>query len=98
VVRSNCATCTDREGSCHVTLVPRTTRDLPPGADLEVVPRRYTTACDVTCDDSCMPREKRCLTPTLEPGAFYRVFVDGAVVMSFVEAPGSTVCASAVGG
>lgn len=79
----DCAECPAYHGLCDARVEPRLDRFFPPGADIHLDPRIYYGACDGACDDSCHHDERRCPLPALRPGDFYRVLVDGELVMSF---------------
>lgn len=79
---STCWGC-ELEGPCVATLETRTTDDLPAGGEIRLSPQRHATACDIACPEVCGHFEQRCEIPSLTPGDFYRVWVDGEVVLSF---------------
>lgn len=96
-VTESCGTC-DHESTCTVRLERRSTFEFPPGGDLYVAPLRFQGACDGPCDAVCMEHVRRCEAPALDPGQYYRVFVDGVVQLSFTAGTDTDVCTSAAGG
>lgn len=91
-VVEDCRGCGDIEGACTVTLDPRFTDDLPPGGELRLSSTRYWTNCDVDCPGVCIAHERRCPVPALEPGHYYRVWVDGEPLISFTAGESEDVC------
>lgn len=89
---SDCWGCGDLDAPCIVSLEPRLTDDLPPGGELRVSPRLHPTACDVDCPAICEPHTTECQVPPLEPGHFYRVWVDGEVFVSFTAGEDARTC------
>lgn len=88
----DCGSCGDVDSSCEVILAPRLTDDLPPGGEITLHAAHYGTACDVDCPDLCIRHERECELPPLVSGDFYRVYVDGEVVLSFVGGEPMTPC------
>lgn len=88
-----CWSCGELDSSCTAILTPRLTDDLPPGGDITLTARRYTTNCDVDCPGVCLEHTRDCDLPPLVPGDYYRVLVDGEVALSFVEGEPSATCA-----
>lgn len=80
----DCWGCGEIDSACDVVVTPRLTDDLPPGADITLHARNYFTSCDVDCPGVCLEHTRECALPELTPGDFYRVFVDGEVVSSFI--------------
>ncbi|MFO0714589.1 MAG: hypothetical protein U0353_32410 [Sandaracinus sp.] len=80
----SCTTCGRLDSSCDVILEPRLTDDLPPGGELRLTVRDYATACDIDCPGACIPHVRECVLPPLTNGDYYRVWVDGELVSSFV--------------
>lgn len=87
-----CWNCGLIDSACEVIVNPRLTDDLLPGGDITLHARDYWTACDVDCPAVCIEHERTCELPPLVPGDFYRVFVDGEVVLTFVEGEPSLPC------
>jgi hypothetical protein len=88
-----CWSCGELDSSCTAIVTPRLTDDLPPGGDITLTARRYTTNCDVDCPGVCLEHTRECDLPPLVPGDYYRVLVDGEVALSFVEGEPSATCA-----
>lgn len=84
VLHDPCSTCGVIPSACDAIVSPRLTDDLPPGGDIQLHARTYFTGCDVDCPAVCIEQRYECALPPLVPGDFYRVFVDGEVVRSFV--------------
>ncbi len=80
---SSCWGC-QLEGPCIATLETRYTDELPGGGEIYLTPQRHSTTCEVDCPGVCTPFEQRCEVPPLVRGDFYRVWVDGEMVHSFV--------------
>jgi hypothetical protein len=89
----SCWSCGDLDSSCEAIVAPRSTGDLPPGADITLTARSYGTNCDVDCPDICLSHRRDCELPPLVPGHLYRVLLDGEVALSFVEGETSGACA-----
>lgn len=83
-LHDRCWGCGQLASECRVTVRPRLTDDLPPGADLDLLARDYLTDCDVDCPGVCLDRTIECAVPPLVPGDTYRVIVDGEVVRTFL--------------
>ena len=84
-ITNGCWSCGQLDSSCTAIVNPRLTDDLPPGGDIQLTARTFWTDCDVDCPGVCIAHVRECDLPPLVPGDFYRVFVDGEVVQSFVE-------------
>ncbi len=97
VVSSNCWACQSLQASCEVRLLPRLTDDLPDGAELYVTTFQHESSCDVDCPAGCFGESRECEVPALVPGSFYRVWVDGVVVTSFVAGASPGVCVDVAG-
>jgi hypothetical protein len=83
VLTHDCWPCGDIDSECEAIVAPRLTDDLPPGGEITLDARHYSTACDVLCTDDCVAHERECALPPLVPGDVYRVRVDGEVVLTF---------------
>lgn len=79
----NCQACPSDLGSCEVNLVPRRSRDLPPGFDIVVEPRHYESACEGPCEPACFERRRECITPELDRTLTYRIVHNGRAVDVF---------------
>ena len=93
-VHNPCWRCQQLDSACSVIVATRLTADFPPGGDITLHARDYSTNCDIDCPGVCIEHIRECDLPPLEPGSFYRVFVDGEVVHSFFEGEPSALCAS----
>ena len=91
--RGTCWSCGDVDASCDVSVVPRSTDDLPAGGDIMLTARRYESGCDWDCPSVCEEHSRECELPPLVPGNVYRVFIDGELALSFVEGETSGACA-----
>ena len=91
-LESRCWSCGQIDSECRAIVSERLTDDLPAGGDITLHARDYWTACDVDCPEVCIDHVRECDLPPLDPGSFYRVFVDGRLVHSFVEGGASTTC------
>jgi hypothetical protein len=91
-VGSDCWGCGDLMGPCVVTVEPRFTDDLPPGGEIRVRPSTFPTECDVDCPAVCIAAQLDCFVPPLTDGDFYRVWLDGEAMLSFVAGDVGGVC------
>jgi hypothetical protein len=91
-MRHPCWGCGQIDSSCEVIVRPRYTDDLPPGGDITLHAADYATSCDILCPDVCTEHVRACALPELEPGGFYRVYVDGEVVRTFTQGEPSESC------
>ena len=90
----SCPSCADLFGPCDVTVEPRLTDDLPPGAEIFVNATMHVTECDVACDPVCTERTRECFMPPLQPGDLYRVWFEGRVMHHFVAGESEETCGS----
>ncbi|NOY91519.1 MAG: hypothetical protein GXP55_09985, partial [Deltaproteobacteria bacterium] len=91
-----CARCGDLDGTCSVMLEPRLTDDLLPGGELRVTGTSFATRCDIDCPSICIERSRRCAIPELTAGDFYRVWLGGHEVYSFIAGERPTACVDLV--
>ncbi len=91
-VHEPCGSCGRLAGPCYASLTPRLTDDLPPGGDIRIASTEYGTACDIDCPGVCVPQDRDCVVPSLVPGDFYRVFLDGVQHETFVAGGPRTAC------
>lgn len=86
-----CHECPTALGPCEVQLL-RDPMGGPERGRLVVNPQHYPLECQAACPEVCMRRERRCLTPPLEPNSTYVIEHEGRPVSVFV-ADGSGTCA-----
>lgn len=91
---SECWACGALDGPCQVSLETRFTTDLPLGGEIRLATTHHSTECDVDCPAVCTPHEQRCIVPPLTDGHYYRVWLDGAPILSFVAGEAGRICSS----
>ncbi len=89
-----CATCSDVDAACNVTVFERLTDDLPFGYDIELHAGTYTSSCALACPDVCEVHARECDVPALDPSAYNRVMIDGEVVTTYGPGVARTACAA----
>jgi hypothetical protein len=88
----DCPSCWLLDGPCEVEVEPRFTDDLPPGGEIRVSAVEYPTGCDVACSGECTQTTRSCTVPALANGEYYRVWVGGEIVLTFVQGTDGRVC------
>jgi hypothetical protein len=83
-LHTSCRGCGEIDGICSVILEQRLTDDLPSGGELRVTATEFATRCDVDCPSACVEHSRRCALPPLTDGDFYRVWLNGRELNSFI--------------